>query len=101
MTPAAVFVLVAVTYGGTVSSSNYPSVHACEEAKSLALYGVSAEDKAAQDAAAAIRARAYEKAMSAPFGLVQLFVGGSGTVTMIEDGMVKTALCFQDVGANN
>lgn len=69
MTPA-IFVLVAVTFGGTVSSSNYPSLHACEEARSIASTGETMEEaKARED-----KAQAYAAAHPTNYAL--------GTVTM-------------------
>lgn len=38
-TAAAAFVLIAITYGGTVSSSRYDSLYLCHEARSVYLQG--------------------------------------------------------------
>lgn len=43
------YVLVVVTNGGIVSSSVYPSLYAAQQAKSIALTGMTIEDKRAHD----------------------------------------------------
>lgn len=54
------FILIAVTYGGNVSSSGYPTLNACHEAKSIATTGLTIEaNQAAADKADAARKAFY------------------------------------------
>jgi hypothetical protein len=103
MNAVAVFVLVVVTYGGDVSISTAPSLHACQEAQNVALYDETLEQSAARTwrpewLARELEYRAQKTAGETLSGVS--FGSGGGTVRMLSPGDIKRAMCFQDVGAN-
>ena len=84
------FILVAISFGGNVSSSSYPSLHACEEAKSLAVNGMSIEDEAAYD-----KQQAAATQCTNPDRVLGCTITG---IRVNSAGDISRAACFADVG---
>ena len=128
MSAAALFVLVAVTTAGNVSSSTYPSLYACQEAQSIATTGSTLEEmkqreevdrKAQADFVASHpphppaddMQKSQAKFPGSAFfssgddsffvtddGLIQDEPPSQGTIGYDNGGGIKFSRCFQDAG---
>lgn len=105
------FVLIVVTQGNGVSSSNYPSLHACEEAKNIVLSGKTIEQQAADELAEKKREAAWYAAHPprqpandverdvADHAKMGWFMAGTGiTVRGTKDGLVQDYPSWFDDG---
>lgn len=105
---AAAFVLVTIAQGGTVSSSYYQSMNACEDAKSVSTTGETIEQREqesldrqrARDALALAHPLQWSGSMAPRFndlpenGVFMI----SGDARVVQSGDIRLAACFEDKG---